>query len=495
MNRAEQSLHLADEIEQDVVATMEAMLRQHSEVSKRVFTDGQRLTKHWQEAYQSFEQLSSDHTKACSEAEEGARQCISGASSRPGDWKKLADRSVALSRHATDVEREYNKAIQRLNTMTQIHERQMGHVLSALQDMEEKRARCFHDTAMKMAVYDTSWLRNVQYDLDSAVKAVEEVDNSADLQEFIKKHHTQAPSPSQFHGQPNWELSHIAEKGLVKRDNEAIVVNKVKVIRPLLQAILSSEVSGVANLGNDQEALIELCRNLQGVDHVEDVVDAVGSDGCEGSRVAATCRTAFCLALREEIQTRIFSDPNQSPAAEDLPSLHVGSTTFTAIVSLFKAALDGCDRENDAWNGRDLLVLSKSIQSTCSEGIEKDVLLQVYTHPLWSRVTFWEGALLVGIAEAHSQSTSLRSSTAGIFEPHKAMTTFLRRYVDYMVALGIKREQAHGCVQRTLAKHTQLLGPMAEAYAKMLTHSGTYSGDDNNAVISAIPSAEAGTTA
>lgn len=46
-NRAEQSASLADELEQDVAGTIDAMLRQHAEVSRRVLADGQRLLRNW----------------------------------------------------------------------------------------------------------------------------------------------------------------------------------------------------------------------------------------------------------------------------------------------------------------------------------------------------------------------------------------------------------------------------------------------------------------
>merc|ERR1711879_607843 len=50
------------------------------------------------------------------------------------------------------------------------------------------------------------------------------------------------------------------------------------------------------------------------------------------------------------------------------------------------------------------------------------------------------------------------------------MTTFLRRFVQFMVNLGIKFDQACSCVQKTLRKHVSNLGqPLMEGYVKELT--------------------------
>ena len=48
---------------------------------------------------------------------------------------------------------------------------------------------------MKIAVFDTSWLRNVQYDIDSGVQALE-ADDVEELQSFMRQHRSEASRPS-----------------------------------------------------------------------------------------------------------------------------------------------------------------------------------------------------------------------------------------------------------------------------------------------------------
>jgi len=84
-------------------------------------------------------------------------------------------------------------------------------------------------------------------------------------------------------------------------------------------------------------------------------------------------------------------------------------------VPLFKTALDACDEQNDAWCGRDLMVLSQLFR-TDAPGTGKPVQLlsRVYNHALWNKVTFWEEVLTLGVCEAHSaESVWRRTLPAG----------------------------------------------------------------------------------
>merc|ERR1712054_733694 len=98
-----------------------------------------------------------------------------------------------------------------------------------------------------------------------------------------------------------------------------------------------------------------------------------------------------------------------------------------------------------------------------------NVLRRVYTHPLWSSVTFWETAFLVGIFEAQAASVATRRLGPGTRSDEVAMSPFLQRFVNHMTSMGIKHEQAIGSVQKSLRKNEALLGQaLAEGYAERI---------------------------
>ncbi|CAJ1372175.1 unnamed protein product [Effrenium voratum] len=173
-HRAEQCAVLAEELEQDVADTVEQMLVQHAEVSHRLYSDGIRLMRHWHSASQCCEGVEERYLQACSAAEAEAVQCAALSALKPAEWKGWAESTIRSSRQAVAAEKELHKAFHKFNLSVELQEKQMTLVLDAAQDMEEKRAMCFKDAVMKIAVFDTSWLRNVQYDVDSCVQALEE---------------------------------------------------------------------------------------------------------------------------------------------------------------------------------------------------------------------------------------------------------------------------------------------------------------------------------
>jgi hypothetical protein len=185
-NRGEQSFKLADDIEQDIVVSFEAVLEQHRQVAKRILADAQLLMKYVQERRRSHEKAARRYGSRCAEAEAVAQDCLQGLSLPTADRLKLGQQAVQLSQRARVAEYEYYNTIEQANRAQGLYEKQMPHILETLQDMEEKRGQCLRDGLRKLAVYDLSWLRNMQYELDATAKTAEDADGNEELQQFIR---------------------------------------------------------------------------------------------------------------------------------------------------------------------------------------------------------------------------------------------------------------------------------------------------------------------
>jgi len=464
-SRAEQSARFADELEQEVLMTIETMLKQHIEISKRVHHDGHRLSRHWLEARRAHETAAANYAKACFTADSGAKAVIKGSTLQGPARSKLAVQVLSSSSKAIAEEREYYKAVDRRNAATDLHDRQMSQVLGALQEMEEKRAMCLRDAAMKLAVYETSWLRNVQYDLDAAVKSAEAADINTDLQKFIAENRTCEPHPTKVSALVYWDLASAqnnsnSEANLihsVAEVGEQACATRLEDVRPILQKLFAGDEV-------ETDPIEELSFNLGKPRPANQAIDAPSESNSN------VWRAAFCIALRDELARQAPAELPHLRAPEDI--LHVQmkqKSSFDALVSLFQGALDGCYNEGDAWSGRDLMVFSQKVQFQESDGRIVDILQRVYNHSLWSRVTFWEDVLLVGVAEAYAhQALWRRQQDPGHETVEMPTTAFLLRFVQLMCSFGIKEGQAHDCVRTTLRRHTSRLGSVADAYIDLL---------------------------
>eukprot|EP00392_Amoebophrya_sp_AT5.2_P013157 g13270.t1 len=84
-------------------------------------------------------------------------------------------------------EDEFKRVADEATEAAKVYHTQMNAILDASQDMEEKKLQCFRDACMRLLVYETSWARNLQYDIEGIFKTCEDVDPSGDLQALIKR--------------------------------------------------------------------------------------------------------------------------------------------------------------------------------------------------------------------------------------------------------------------------------------------------------------------
>jgi len=456
-NRGQQCLDLAEEIEHDIVLTFEEVMKQHKEVSKKVGMDAQRLARYYQETRHSHDKLAAMYHSVCSDAELAGKDCLTGLAVRPSERTKLGLNALHLSKQARVAEHNYHASIEQANRAQALYDQQMPSVLAAMRDMEEKKGKCLRDGIMKLAVYETSWLRNLQYDLDTTVQAAEGANRSEDSQADgsspkdgqvpPQKRQPAQVASVQLTTRPFWELGKpksipLTAARKVRLEGEAAVQQQIKAIQPLFHRLFKESLS--------EEAAVT----------VKDQMDQIQCNVGE-----LRCRAALCQALRVEV----LCDLPQGTTLEQARPLVVSPATFEMLVQLFTATLGFCDEQNDTWNGRDLMVLSQLFESHGDGGKEAKLLTRLYNHPLWNKVTFWEDMLLVGLCEAHSAEVMWRRSMQpGVQFVQVAMTAFLQKLVEYMLAFGIRPEEAKECIRTSLRKHAPLLGGSAETYSRFM---------------------------
>mmetsp|Transcript_66090 Transcript_66090/g.119007 ORF Transcript_66090/g.119007 Transcript_66090/m.119007 type:complete len:712 (+) Transcript_66090:82-2217(+) len=452
-NRGEQSLTLADEIEQDIVASFEVVVKQHREVAKKIFADVQLVTKYLQERRHAHDKLARRYGNRCADAEAMSQDCLQGVSMRTGDRMRMAQKATMLTKQARNAEYEYYASIEQANRAQALYEQQMSEVLLALQDMEEKRAKCLRDGLRKLAVYEMSWLRNLQYDLEGAAKAAEDSDAVAELQQFIAKTREEVPP---FFWPPGQRYQAVAffqlGRGKEPRKMTPDVQQNLQVQQQIRQLI--EELSPIIS---------RLVDAKEGAGKEEDLEERMNL--VRGNLVDPRHRAALCQVLR----TVALQGDSQGTDLDSATGVTVSTEAFEALLTVFKMALDLCDQQNDAWCGRDLMVLAQLFRMEGEDKKPVSLLSRVYNHALWNKVTFWEEVLILALCEAHAaEAVWRRSLPSGSQFTQPAMTAFLQRFVGYMMAFGISFDQGRNSVWTTLQKNADLLGPTVKPYAQLL---------------------------
>lgn len=471
-NRGEQSLVLADELESDIIVSFECVIKQHKEVSKRIHSDVQLLVKHLQDRRKVHDKCARRYGSRCVEAENAAQDCLQAVSMKTQERLKLAQQATMLSKQARVAEYDYYSSIDQANKAQCLYEQQMAHVLEVLQEMEEKRGQCLRDCLRKLAVYETSWLRNMQYDLEGVAKAAEDCDAVRELQNFIEtsnKEVSTGPALTRHVAMPFHQLG----KGRDPRKMTPELQLHLQVQQQIRQLMdeMSPFIASLLEGSETEEEVEKFCQKL--------------SD--------SKLRAAFCQVAR----LAVLKDDPAGTEIDGSAGKNLSPGAFEALTCCFKVALDAADEHNDAWSGRDLMVLAQ-LYRTEQDGKAVSLLSKVYNHALWNKVTFWEDVLLLSLCEAYAAEAVWRRSLApGSQFSKPAMTSFLQRFVGYMMAFGISFEQGRNSVASTLRKNSAFLGPQTvQVYSQLLlsayevaTPEGTMGTDSLNiAMLEGLPS-------
>ncbi|CAD7957218.1 unnamed protein product [Amoebophrya sp. A120] len=220
-NRADQGTALADQIRTDVGLMLQSMLQQHHIVHQNMSVDAARVTKlriakhhnydilreKFKETSRNAEKLFLKHRQSLnhsglgnyfSASTSGSPPPLFTAAPSPDDTdsdaqaaKRNAQQSSLFDaiKRAFIFEDEFKRVAVEASQAEDMYFLQMNAILDALQDMEEKKLQCFRDASMKLMVYETSYVRNLQYDIETIFKCCEDVNPAGDLQKFIKDQH------------------------------------------------------------------------------------------------------------------------------------------------------------------------------------------------------------------------------------------------------------------------------------------------------------------
>ncbi|CEM25142.1 unnamed protein product [Vitrella brassicaformis CCMP3155] len=187
IRKAEQSRELAEGIRDDIVQQLQETVKNHQTVFKKIYSDGVKFIKLMNGHIQTHERAMLRYEKTCREADATCMNAQASDRSPPPLKTKLAIKALQLCKEAQIAEEQYRHALDALNNGRRTFRHQMTVVLDALQDMEEKRIQCFKDALRKLMVYQTSYVRNIQYDLDITIEGVEAIDPRAEICEYIDK--------------------------------------------------------------------------------------------------------------------------------------------------------------------------------------------------------------------------------------------------------------------------------------------------------------------
>ncbi|OII78121.1 hypothetical protein cand_035480 [Cryptosporidium andersoni] len=187
LRRAQQCRELSETLRLDILNnTLNQMLDNHRLVYSSLHETGCKLSRELQNKYLQFIKFRNEYALAYNYIGKLTNKYQNEKDKHEkSDIIIIANEIIKRSCYTSYIEEKYIESIDNLNKFREFYETETKKVLNILESMDSKRLLCLRDVFMKTIIYDMSYIRNLQYDSDNVIKALEAIDISSDMQEYV----------------------------------------------------------------------------------------------------------------------------------------------------------------------------------------------------------------------------------------------------------------------------------------------------------------------
>ncbi|EEA04903.1 uncharacterized protein CMU_039720 [Cryptosporidium muris RN66] len=187
LRRAQQCRELSETLRLDILNnTLNQMLDNHRLVYSSLHETGCKLSGELQNKYLQFIKFRNEYALAYNYIGKLTNKYQNEKDKHEkSDIIMIANEIIKRSCYTSYIEEKYIESIDNLNKFREFYEAETKKVLNILESMDSKRLLCLRDVFMKTIIYDMSYIRNLQYDSDNVIKALEAIDISSDMQEYV----------------------------------------------------------------------------------------------------------------------------------------------------------------------------------------------------------------------------------------------------------------------------------------------------------------------
>ena len=191
LNKAMQARILAENILADLAEPIQELLKNQAKILLKTHTEGKKSEKERQGLIDKHDRFKSRYMKACKEYELFTFQ-LETPQIVPRR-EKILQRLVQVKQEIDESLKGYKESIIQHNDYKDKYTDFMSKILEVYQKQEEQRLELMKDCLRKLVVYETSYLRNLQYDIDNLARAMESINIKSDIKQFVDEN--SSPNP------------------------------------------------------------------------------------------------------------------------------------------------------------------------------------------------------------------------------------------------------------------------------------------------------------
>ena len=369
LNKAMQAKILADNILKDLVEPLKDLLRNQAKTLQKTHTEGKKSEKERLTLLEKHERYKIRYTRACKEYEALTFQMETPQIALRRE--KLMQKMVQNKQEIDESLRGYQDSIAQHNTFKDKFTDFMSKILEVYQRQEEQRLEMMKNCLQKLVVYETSYLRNLQYDIDNLARAMESINIKSDIKQFVDENASPNPINSKLEFQP-YEGLHDSFKNL---GQEAPVIK----MPPAPMQVKFSEITNPAAISEMLKAEVDLIVNK----------------AWEGVEISLGEFQYFASVIKEVPGRKTFLwCVNNKKTQNSFALTEIG---FANLVKFFAYVLAECDTYRDFVALKGCVTLMHVFyKDSESKTTVQEALL---ANPVWKKLEYWESMIYSAISE------------------------------------------------------------------------------------------------
>jgi hypothetical protein len=409
LNKAMQARTLSENILKDLANPLKDLLSNQLKTLSKTHPEGKKSENKRQELVERLERFKARYMKACKESETLTVQLETPQPSSRRD--KMMQRVIILKQDIEENLKGYKDALAQHNEYKEKFTDFMSKILEVYQKQEEQRLETMKDCLRKLVIYETSYLRNLQYDIDNLAKAIESVNCRSDIQQFIDENSSSSTKNLKFEFE-SYSGTHETFKNIGSEP-------------PSVKIPMNSSLSAITSISNKTSAEEIIKSELSFI--VSKVLNAESSASAEDL-------TKFSILAKDSLARRgfasILNDFKSKPLLQE--------QAFHQMVGFINIVLTEADFSNDVPVFK---MISNVVRCYKMENGEMTVLDVVKNHGIWKKLDMWDHAVLFSINEDIKWHEQFREEAEGREDKEKRLKNLvfcqLGTYATLIPAFGV----------------------------------------------------------
>jgi hypothetical protein len=369
LNKAMQARILADNVIKDLSEPLKELLKNQAKTLSKTHTEGKKSEKERQGLLEKYEKFKTRYFKACKECEAILSQLELPQPAQKRE--KMMQRLIQLKQEIDESLKGYKESVTIHNEYKNKYSDFMSKILEVYQKQEEQRLEMMKDSLRKLVVYETSYLRNLQYDIDNLARAMESINIKSDIKQFVDENSSPNEKNSMLVFEP-YEGEHECFKNL-GTEPPIVKVPPIPVQTKLLE---------ISNQSSIEEIL-----------KVE--VDLLVNKAWDNNIITIGEYNYFSSVVKEIPGRKAFLWSLNNKRGQG--SFGLSEVGYEGIGKLFGYVLTMCDVSHDIQSLRSCIILLQTFHLINQP--KKTLQDYALSHPIWSKLEYWESIIQISISE------------------------------------------------------------------------------------------------